>query len=134
MATPVAAGIAALILSQSPGLSVAELEKKLLAATYFDPSFMNTTEYGKGVLRADLALGLPGPESLITLVLSGPSNRITKTTLELSGKTESFSFESLKPGDYNLDIIANGKSAQLTKTIPFQVTENQSKTLKITLP
>ena len=95
MATPVAAGIAALILSQSPGLSVVELEKKLLAATYFDTSFMNTTEYGKGVLRADLALGLPGPESNVTLVLSGPSIRIMTTILELSGKTENFSLESL---------------------------------------
>jgi serine protease len=134
MATPVAAGIAALILSQSPGLSVAELEKKLLSSTYVDPSFMNTAEYGKGVLRADLALGLPGPESTITLVLNGPNLRITTTTLELSGKSEAFNLESLEPGNYTLDIIANGSSAQLAKTIDFQLSENQSKSLEITLP
>ena len=57
MASPFAAGVAALLLSQNPGLSPDQVKAKLLASSYFDPETMNPEEYGKGVICADRALG-----------------------------------------------------------------------------
>ncbi len=57
MAAPFVAGVAALIWSQNPDWSVDEVEQQLLASTFFDPSYMNSSEYGAGVLCADRALG-----------------------------------------------------------------------------
>ncbi len=57
MASPFAAGVAALILSQNPGLSPDQVKAKLLASAYFDPETMNPEEYGNGIICADKALG-----------------------------------------------------------------------------
>lgn len=134
MATPMAAGIAALILSQNPGLSLEGLEQRLLASTYVDPSFMKPEEYGQGVLRADLALGLPGPGSTVHLILDGPTLRSGTTTLDAYGTSQPFEIDKLEPGNYRLHVLANGSSAQLAKTISLQLSENQNKTLEILLP
>jgi serine protease len=134
MSTPVAAGIAALVLSQSPGLSVDALENKLLQAVYFDTTFMNAIEYGKGVLRADLALGLPGPGSDITVILSGPSTMVKTVKLTLDGKSEPFNFEGLEPGNYRLELLANGSGAQLAKSTSFSLMTDEHKTLEVSVP
>ena len=59
MASPFAAGVAALVLSQSPNLSPQQVKAKLTGSARFDASFMTPTEYGAGVLCADKALGAP---------------------------------------------------------------------------
>jgi serine protease len=134
MATPIASGIAALLLSQSPGLSVDTLEKKLLASTYVDPGFMNPTEYGKGVLRADLALGLPGPNDTVTIILKGPSIHHKAIKLTPDGKSESFVFSNLEPGNYRLYALSNGSSAQLFKTLTYTLKNEEDKMLEINIP
>ena len=57
MASPFVAGVAALLLSQNPGLSPAELGARLSDSAFFDSSYMNRKEYGNGIVCADKALG-----------------------------------------------------------------------------
>ena len=59
MASPFAAGVAALVLSQSPSLNPQQVKAKLTGSARFDASFMTPSEYGAGVLCADKALGAP---------------------------------------------------------------------------
>ncbi|CAA9583941.1 MAG: hypothetical protein AVDCRST_MAG86-3497 [uncultured Truepera sp.] len=56
MASPFAAGVAALIWSQNPELTDDEVEARLLSSTRYTPA-MNRAEYGAGVICADRALG-----------------------------------------------------------------------------
>ncbi|ADI15282.1 S8 family serine peptidase [Truepera radiovictrix] len=56
MAAPFVAGVAALVWSQNPELSRAEVEARLLSSTLFTDE-MNPAEYGAGILCADRALG-----------------------------------------------------------------------------
>ncbi len=56
MASPFVAGVAALVLSQTPGLSPIELLTKLADSARFEP-YMSVPEYGAGVVCADRALG-----------------------------------------------------------------------------
>ena len=57
MASPFAAGVAALMLSQNPNLSPEEIKAKLIDSALFDSNFMNASEYGAGVICVDRALG-----------------------------------------------------------------------------
>jgi serine protease len=57
MASPFAAGVAALVLSQNPGLSAGQVIDRLKTTALFDPSYMNSSEYGAGIICADKALG-----------------------------------------------------------------------------
>ena len=59
MASPFAAGVAALVLSQNPNLSPQQVKAKLTGSARFDKSFMTKAEYGAGVVCADKALGAP---------------------------------------------------------------------------
>ena len=58
MATPFAAGVAALVWSQEPGLTAAQLRARLEATTYM-ASTWNAKEYGAGIVCGDAALGRP---------------------------------------------------------------------------
>ncbi len=57
MASPFAAGVAALILSQNPNLSPDQLKEKMIATAFYDDATMNPQAFGKGVVCADKALG-----------------------------------------------------------------------------
>jgi serine protease len=56
MASPFAAGVAALILTREPALGPDELERRLHGASYFDGKSMTQEEYGSGILCADRAV------------------------------------------------------------------------------
>ena len=56
MASPFAAGVAALIWNHNPNLSATEVKALMLENTYFDKEW-NPKAYGKGVICADKALG-----------------------------------------------------------------------------
>ena len=57
MASPFVAGVAALLLSQNPEMTPAQLKAKLTGSAFFDPAYMTRQEYGSGVVCADKALG-----------------------------------------------------------------------------
>jgi subtilisin family serine protease len=57
MASPFAASVAALILSQNPDLRPDEITNKLKASALFDSTYMNASEYGAGIICVDKALG-----------------------------------------------------------------------------
>ena len=56
MATPFAAGVAALVWSHEPTLTAAQLRARLEATAYMAPTW-NAAEYGAGIVCADAALG-----------------------------------------------------------------------------
>ena len=56
MAAPYVAGVAALLLSHNPSLTVAQIKEKLLSSALFDQT-MNKAEFGAGIVCADKALG-----------------------------------------------------------------------------
>ncbi len=105
MAAPMVSGVAALILSQNPGLSVGQLEAKLLDTAYFDSSYMTANEYGAGVLRADRALGLAGPGDSITVyaAASNPANdAVGSAELDLFGGSSTYIISNLEADSYEL--------------------------------
>jgi|GEM_PF-1054481 len=57
MASPFAAGVAALLLSRTPTMTAGEVRSTLSTTALFDSSSMNGAEYGSGVICADRALG-----------------------------------------------------------------------------
>jgi serine protease len=114
MSAPLVSGIAALLLSREPQLSPQELEARLLGSVYFDPSSMDAVNFGKGIVRADLAFGLPGPGTNITLALGG--NATTTTQLGFYGVSGPFTLPNLAPGTYRLAALANGAGKQLVSS------------------
>lgn len=129
MATPLVSGVAALILSKNPSLSVTQLEQKLLASVYYDSNTMNRAEYGKGIIRADLALGLPGPGDEVTITAtSSNDSAVDKVTLNLSGTSNIYHLTNLKAGSYNVEANASGDSLDLSGNINVNLAESETKT------
>jgi serine protease len=134
MSTPMVSGIAALILSREPQLSGPELEQRLLTATYFDGSYMRETEFGKGVLRADLAFGLPGPGSTVAVAVgSATQSALTTTTLDVYGGSSSFTLPNLSAGTYHFIALSNGAGGQLLNSQNVTLQETEQKTLATTI-
>jgi subtilisin family serine protease len=130
MSTPMVSGIAALLLSREPQLSSDELEQRLLAATYFDQGFMKETKYGKGVLRADLAFGLPGPGSTVTVAVgSSTQSALTTTTLDVYGNSSPFTLPNLSAGTYRFVAVSNGAGGQLLNSQNVTLQDAEQKTL-----
>ena len=57
MSSPFVAGVAALLLSQNPDLTKEQVLDRLEASALYDPVYMSTAEYGRGIICADRALG-----------------------------------------------------------------------------
>ena len=134
MAAPMVAGIAALVLSQNPEMNVAALEQTLLANSFFDPGYMNSNEYGAGVLRADLALGQPGPGTQVSISASGNlDSAIDNVTLDLFGTSTSFSLSGLLPDRYIVEAVAAGSKFQLKAANGVNLTagETESRVLNL---
>jgi subtilisin family serine protease len=134
MSTPLVSGIAALLLSREPQLSPSELEQRLLAGAYFDPTFMNAARYGKGILRADLAFGLPGPGSKVTVAAGGTtSSALITTTLDFYGGSSPFTLPNLAAGTYRFVALSNGSGGQLANTQELALQNAETKTLSVNL-
>jgi subtilisin family serine protease len=134
MSTPIVAGIAALLLSREPQLSSEELEQRLLTAIYFDGSYMNASGYGKGVLRADVAFGLPGPGSTVTVAVGNTSqSALTTTTLDVYGNSSPFTLPNLSAGTYRFVALSNGAGGQLLNSQDVTLLDAEQKTLDATM-
>jgi serine protease len=134
MSTPIVSGIAALLLSREPDLSPQDLETRLLAATYFDKSYMSESRYGQGILRADLLFGLPGPQGSVAVALGNAgSSALTTTTLDVYGATSTFRLSNLSEGNYRLVALSNGEGGQLLSTNTLSLQTAETKTLDIVL-
>ncbi len=130
MSAPLVSGVAALLLSREPQLSPEELEQRLLNSVYFDKS-MSATEFGKGVIRADLAFGLPGPGNEIALALGG--SVLTTTTLDFYGGSSPFILSDLASGTYRFIALGNGAGGQLVSTQEVTLQNAEARTLTVTL-
>lgn len=129
MAAPMVAGVAALLLNQNPSLSVDALEQKLLSSTHYDASYMTAEQYGTGVLRADLALGLPGPGSSVSITASSASDSAVDTvTLDLYGHANTFELKGLNVAKYNLEALGNGSRFSLSDRASVNLTEGETET------
>ncbi len=138
MSTPLVSGIAALILSHEPQLSPETLEQRLLAATYFDKKVMNEAEHGQGILRADLAFGLPGPGSAVTVAVGSSgtpplTSSLSSAELDAYGGSSPFTLPKLLAGNYRLVALSNGTGGQLSNTQTFTLQGAETKTLNINL-
>ncbi len=129
MATPLVSGVAALILSKNPSLTVTQLEQKLLASVYYDSSYMNRAEYGQGVIRAEFAFGLPGPGDEVTVTATNSNDSaLDKVTLDLSGTSNNYNLTNLKAGTYSVKADASGSNLDLSGTINVSLAESENKT------
>jgi serine protease len=137
MATPMVSGVAALLLSQNPNLSPAQLEDRLLSSAYFDASYMTKSQYGNGILRADLALGLPGPGDSVSVTAQGnttSTTRLDTVTLNLQGSSSLFTLDSLVPDTYVIEADVTGTRRALSgqETVSVQEGETENVIIELT--
>ena len=131
MATPLVAGVAALVLSQNPGFSAAQVTDQIKKTAYFDTRTMTSNQYGAGVVRADLAFGFPGPGDSVSVTATGAGSAVDTVTLRLDGTTEPFSLDNLAAGSYTLEADASGSSRSLSATKTVSLSGSQSVTLQL---
>ena len=129
-ASPLVAGIAALVWSERPVQTAAQVLATLEKSAY-KTSAMSTSEYGKGVLRADLALGLPGPGARVSVSADGPGSALDTVTLNVNGETEPFTLTDLEAGGYDLEASASGAKRDLS--VSERVTLSASEVKRVTL-
>lgn len=115
MAAPVVAGVAALVWSDLGSRATAEqVRARLLETAYFEPTYMTREEYGAGVVRADAALGFPGPGSEAAVTATGPTTQLATVTLDPYGSSTAYRLSGLTTGDYQLEASASGARRDLT--------------------
>lgn len=133
MATPLVAGVAALVLNLNPGFSAADVTNRLKESTYFDSGYMTPDQYGAGVVRADLAFGFPGPGDSVSVTATGSGTAVATATLKLGGESTPFTLDNLAPGSYTVTAEASGSRRALsaTKTVSLTAGESESVSLQL---
>ena len=121
MAAPIVAGTAALVWTHTPDPSAEVVRDRLEDTAYFDDSYMTREFYGAGVVRADLALGLPGPGDEATVQATGPSTALDTVTLLLDGTSTGFSLDGLASGSYTVAADALGDRFTLSGASSFSL-------------
>ncbi len=132
-ATPVVSGIAALVWGQHSGWTATRVAKQLEDTAYFDSNTMTADQYGHGIVRADAALGLPGPGDEVSISAQGNGSGVATTTLTASGSPSSFTINNLEAGDYTVTANAQGDSRNLSGHETVSVSAGQTATTEITL-
>ena len=129
-ATPVVTGIAALVWAQNPNFTATQVRNHLKTHAYTDNT-INGDRYGAGIVRADKALGMPGPndDAVVTATGAATNDSATDTVkLNLQGTSESFTLDELKGDNYTVEAVANGASRNLIGNITVQLGVRQNKT------
>ncbi|CAN5901693.1 S8 family peptidase [soil metagenome] len=133
MATPLVAGVAALVLSQNPGFGAAQVTDRLKKNAYADTSYMTADQYGAGVVRADSAFGFPGPGASVSVTASGPCSAVAAAKLKLNGESTPFTLDNLAAGSYTVKADASGSSRSLSATQTVSVAAGESKSVTLQL-
>ncbi len=129
-ATPVVTGVAALVWSKNPNFTATQVINHLKAHAYTDNN-INGPRYGAGIVRADKALGLPGPNDDAVVTANGAATNDTATDtvkLNIQGTSENFSLNGLKGDSYNVGAVADGASRNLVGSVTVQLGVGQDKT------
>jgi serine protease len=138
-ATPIVTGVAALLWAQQSNPSASSVRSALLANAYFDDSYMTSSRYGAGIVRADDALGLLGPAGGRNVTASviaespGDSGIATATLDLLLGESNTFTIGNLDPGNYTVEADANRGGASLSGTTNVTLSENQTREVVLEL-
>ena len=129
-ATPLVTGLAALIWSQNRSLSASQVAQRLRDSAYRSGQ-MSSSQYGAGVVRADVAFGYPKPGDDVSITAG--TNALTTATLRADGSTESFTLENLKAGTYTVEADASGatKSLSASQRVTLNSGESKSVTLRL---
>ena len=133
MATPVVAGVAALVLAQNPGFSAADVTNQLKKTAYFDAATMTANQYGAGVVRADSAFGFPGPGDSVSVSASGAGSAVATATLKVNGESTPFTLDNLAAGSYTVEAATGNAQRPLaaTQTVKLAAGESKSVTLQL---
>ena len=110
-ATPIVTGVAALLWQHNSNMTASDIAQLLLDRAYYDSSYMTANEYGAGILRADLALGISGPDSAYTITATGKSSgdsALASVVLGIKGKSEGFELSGLREDDYVVEATSSG--------------------------
>ncbi|MDZ7703381.1 MAG: hypothetical protein U5L04_02725 [Trueperaceae bacterium] len=102
-------------------------------SAYFDGGYMNANQYGAGVLRADVALGLLGPtepgnrnvDVPVTAQSSGDSGVATDTLDLLLGTSGGFEITGLRAGSYTITADVSRSGNQLSGSATITLNEGQ---------
>ena len=125
-ATPIVTGVAALVWDGMANPTSAKVTQALTNSAYFDSSYMTADQYGAGLLRADVALGLPGPVDNrrsvdATVTASGAGSAVDTVTLDLLlGVSDAFSLTDLSTGTYTLEAATSGVNLDGQATVTLQ--------------
>lgn len=136
-ATPLVAGVAALVWQQNSSFSATQLRNHLKNTAYYDRSYMNRNQYGAGIIRADAALGLPSVGDEVSLTATGANKNdsaIDRVTLNHEGTSSSFDLTQLLADSYTVEAVAIKSGKRLSGSItvslnPAQVLRNQQITI-----
>lgn len=136
-AVPVVSGIAALVWAEHSDWSADQVARHLKATAY---DLGSANQYGAGLVRADVALGLLGPtndnrnvEASVTVDSADDSGIATVTLDLLRGTSDSFSIGGLEAGSYSVEAEASRDSRTLrgSKSIRLDAGESESVTLNL---
>lgn len=126
MAAPLVAGVAALVWGDMEMASAERVRARLLESAFFDGAFMDDEHYGAGVVRADSALGFPGPGDDAVVQATGPSTAIDDVTLDRYGSSARYSLPQLAAGSYSVEADAAGRSRSLSGSVSIELGQGEA--------
>lgn len=125
MAAPLVAGAAALAWAEMSAPTADRVRERLITTAYFNSDYMNEDSYGAGVVRADVALGFPGPGDQATVQAIGPSTALATVTLDQWGSSSTYRLENLAAGSYRIEADAAGRSRALSGALTLSLEKGQ---------
>ncbi len=126
-ATPIVAGVAALVWAQNPSFSANQVKNRLKSTAYTDNTIKGD-RYGAGILRADRALNMPGPSDDIVVTASGAAKNDSDSDtvkLNLQGTSNNFTLNGLKGDNYTVEASSANNKLVGSTTVQLGVGQNK---------